>query len=65
MTSRPGFPIQKQAMPVIFHQTKTTCPLFSYTEYIALLNLCIFLVYVIARYSVFSVTDSHLSTDLC
>ena len=38
---------------------------FSYTEYIALPNLCIFRAYAIAGYSVFSITDSHLSTNLC
>ena len=46
-----GFPIQKQAIPAIFHRTRTTCPLFSYTEYIASLNFCLLLAYVIARYS--------------
>lgn len=46
-----GFPIQKQAMPAIFHRARTTCPLFSYTEYIASLNFCLLLAYVIARYS--------------
>lgn len=60
-----GFPIQKQAIPTIFHRARTTCPLFSYTEYIASLNLCLFRAYAIARYSVLSVTDSHLSTNLC
>lgn len=60
-----GFPIQKQAIPAIFHRARTTCPLFSYTEYIASLNLCLFRAYAIARYSVLSVTDSHLSTNLC
>lgn len=60
-----GFPIQKQAIPAIFHRAKTTCPLFSYTEYIASLNFCLFRAYAIARYSVLSVTDSHLSPNLC
>ena len=60
-----GFPIQKQAIPTIFHRARTTCPLFSYTEYIASLNFCLFRAYAIARYSVLSVTDSHLSTNLC
>ena len=46
-----GFPIQKQAIPTIFHRARTTCPLFSYTEYIASLNFCLLLAYVIARYS--------------
>lgn len=46
-----GFPIQKQAIPAIFHRARTTCPLFSYTEYIASLNFCLLLAYVIARYS--------------
>ena len=60
-----GFPIQKQTIPAIFHRARTTCPLFSYTEYIASLNFCLFRAYAIARYSVLSVTDSHLSTNLC
>lgn len=60
-----GFPIQKQTIPTIFHRARTTCPLFSYTEYIASLNFCLFRAYAIARYSVLSVTDSHLSTNLC
>lgn len=60
-----GFPIQKQTIPAIFHRARTTCPLFSYTEYIASLNSCLFRAYAIARYSVLSVTDSHLSTNLC
>lgn len=60
-----GFPIQKQAIPAIFHRARTTCPLFSYTEYIASLNFCLFRAYAIARYNVLSVTDSHLSTNLC
>ncbi len=38
-------------MPAIFHRARTTCPLFSYTEYIASLNFCLLLAYVIARYS--------------
>lgn len=46
-----GFPIQKQAIPAIFHRARTTCPLFSYTEYIASLNFCLLLAYVIAMYS--------------
>lgn len=46
-----GFPIQKQAIPAIFHRARITCPLFSYTEYIASLNFCLLLAYVIARYS--------------
>lgn len=46
-----GFPIQKQVIPAIFHRARTTCPLFSYTEYIASLNFCLLLAYVIARYS--------------
>lgn len=60
-----GFPIQKQAIPAIFHRARTTCPLFSYTEYVASLNFCLFRAYAIARYNVLSVTDSHLSTNLC
>lgn len=59
------FPHSEAGYACYLSSDKNNLSPFSYTEYIALLNLCIFRVYAIARHSVLSVTDSHLSTNLC
>lgn len=59
------FPHSEAGYACYLSSDKNNLSPFSYTEYIALLNLCIFRVYAIARHSVLSVTDSHLSANLC